>query len=36
MKLQSLEELYNKVINEIRGEKGVITLNTDLKLKIYI
>ena len=26
MKLQSLEELYNKAINDIKGEKGVITI----------
>jgi hypothetical protein len=27
MKLRSLEELYNKAVNEIKGEKGVITIN---------
>lgn len=27
MKLQSLEELYEKALNDIRGEKGVITIN---------
>ena len=27
MKLTSFEELYEKAVNEIRGEKGVITIN---------
>jgi len=27
VKLKSLEELYNKALTDIRGEKGVITIN---------
>ena len=27
MKLTSLEDLYDKAVNEIKGEKGVITIN---------
>ena len=27
MNLQSLEELYDKAVNDIKGEKGVITIN---------